>query len=62
MISSFSKQLKLYTGEPFIDKAKLLKQLEETDIDFGRAKEVLLAQLRNPAFAHLFIDGDDRND
>jgi hypothetical protein len=55
LISSFSKQLKLYTGEPFIDKAKLLKQLEETDIDFGRAKEVLLVQLRNPAFAHLFI-------
>lgn len=55
LTSSFSKQLRLYTGEPFIDKAKLLKQLEETDIDFGRAKEVLLAQLRNPAFAHLFI-------
>ncbi|BAQ08612.1 hypothetical protein OXB_0140 [Bacillus sp. OxB-1] len=60
--SSFSKQLALYKGPAFINKTNLLHQLETTDIDFGRAKLVLLSQMNDPSFAHLFFEGSDPDD
>lgn len=60
--SNFSKQLALYRGPAFINKAKLLQLLETTVIDFGRAKQVLLSQLNDPSFAHLFYEGSDCDD
>ncbi|MGM9951261.1 MAG: hypothetical protein ACI33P_14105 [Lysinibacillus sp.] len=60
--SSFSKQLALYTGPAFINKSKLLHQLEVTAYDFGRAEQVLLSQLNDPNLAHLFFEGSETND
>lgn len=60
--SSFSKQLALYTGPAFIDKSILLETLESNTFDFGRAKKVLLSQLNDPSFKHLFIEGSETND
>ncbi|MER2192440.1 MAG: HipA domain-containing protein [Solibacillus sp.] len=60
--SSFSKQLALYTGPAFIDKQALLEALESTTFDFGRAKQVLLSQLNDPSFKHIFIEGSETND
>jgi len=60
--SSFSKQLALYAGPAFIDKAMLLRKLEETTFDFGRAKQVLLSQLNDPSLAYLFYEGSEQND
>lgn len=57
--SSFSKQLALYTGPAFIHKASLLKAVETDSFDFGRAKQVLLSQLNDPTFKHLFIEGSE---
>ncbi|MED3576000.1 MULTISPECIES: hypothetical protein [Cytobacillus] len=58
-ISSFSKQLALYKGPSFIDKGKLLKALDDSKLDFGRAKQVLISQLNNPNIKHLFIEGSE---
>ena len=60
--SSFLKQLTLYTGPAFISKTKLLNSLESSFVDFGRAKQVLLSQLNDPSFNHLFIEGSETND
>lgn len=60
--SSFSKQLALYTGPAFIDKAMLMGKLEQTTFDFGRAKQVLLSQLNDPSLAYLFYEGSEKND
>jgi hypothetical protein len=60
--ASFSKQLALYTGPAFINKKALLAKLDATTLDFGRAKEVLLSQLHDPAFDRLFIEGEDTYD
>lgn len=60
--SSFSRQLDLYKGPAFINKTALLHRLETTDIDLGRAKQVLLSQMNNSNFAHLFFEGSDTND
>ncbi|MEG0385260.1 MAG: hypothetical protein RR642_10945 [Solibacillus sp.] len=60
--SNFSKQLALFTGPAFINKEALLETLESTLIDFGRAKQVLLSQLNDPSFKHLFIEGSEKND
>ena len=60
--SSFSKQLSLYTGPAFIEKHTLLEALDSNTVDFGRAKQVLLSQLNDPSFKHLFIKGSETND
>jgi hypothetical protein len=60
--SSFSKQLNLYTGPAFIDKQALLKTIEASEMDFGRAKQVLLSQLNDPSLKHLFIEGSETHD
>ena len=60
--ASFSKQLALYTGPAFINKKALLAKLDATSLNFGRAKEVLLSQLRDPVFDRLFIEGKDTYD
>ncbi|MER2129143.1 HipA domain-containing protein [Solibacillus sp.] len=60
--SSFSKQHALYTEAAFIHKQRLLETIESSTIDFGRAKQVLLSQLNNPSFKHLFIEGSETND
>ena len=60
--SSFSKQLALYTGPTFIHKQTLIEALESSSFDFGRAKQVLLSQLNNPIFKHLFLEGSEPND
>ena len=60
--SSFSKQLALYTGPAFINKQTLIAAIESSTVDFGRAKQVLLSQLNDPTFKHLFIEGSETND
>ena len=57
--SSFARQLTLYEGPPFINKGKLIAAIEQSPYDFGRARDVLLSQLRDPALKHLFIEGSD---
>lgn len=54
--SSFSKQLALYRGEPFIRQSLLLEKLNETPYELGRAKEVVLSQLRDMQLQRLIID------
>lgn len=54
--SSFTKQLALYQGEPFINRALLLKKLGEAPYDLGRAKDVVLSQLRDVQLQRLIID------
>jgi hypothetical protein len=54
--SSFTKQLALYQGEPFIQRSLLLKKLDEDPYGLGRAKDVVLSQLRNFQLQRLFID------
>ncbi|MEC1177122.1 HipA domain-containing protein [Metasolibacillus meyeri] len=60
--SSFLKQIALYTGPAFIDKAALLDALESSKIDFGRAKQVLLSQLNDLNLKHFFIERGETND
>lgn len=59
--SSFSKQLSLYDGPPFIYKKQLITRLEESPFDFGRAKTVLVSQLNDPIFQKLWIEGDNND-
>ena len=54
--SSFTKQLALYKGEPFINKAVLLANLENAEYELGRAKDVILSQLNDREYQHLFIE------
>ncbi|MBE1555560.1 hypothetical protein [Sporosarcina limicola] len=60
--SSFSKQLALYKGKPFINKDLLLQNIDNANFEMGRAKDVLLSQLRDPQFNHLIIEGCDIDD
>jgi len=60
--SSFSKQLALYKGEPFIRKDELIRKVEDSPIKLDRAKEVLFSQLQDPKFQHLFREGSENND
>ena len=60
--SSFTKQLALYTGDPFIRRDELIQKLEESTLELGRAKEVLYSQLQDPRFQHLFTGGSGKND
>lgn len=60
--SSHAKQLALYEGPAFINKTSLMHLLDTTDINFGRAKQVLLSQLNDPSFSHLFFEGSETND
>lgn len=60
--SSFSKQLALYTGPAFIHKQALIEAVETSNLDFGRAKQVLFSQLNDPSFKHLFIEGSETHD
>lgn len=57
--SSFARQLALYKGPPFIDKDKLMAAIEQSPYDFGRSKDVLLSQLRDPTLKHLFMEGSE---
>ena len=54
--SSFTKQLALYQGEPFIKRSVLLEKLEQSPYDLGRAKEVVVSQLRESSLQRLIID------
>ena len=60
--SSFSKQLALYKGEPFIRKDELIRKVEESPIKLRRAKEVFYSQIQDPKFQHLFREGSENND
>ena len=60
--SNFLKQLSLYAGPAFLHKHTLIKTLESSPIDFGRAKQVLVSQLNDPSFKHLFLEGSESND
>lgn len=53
---SFTKQLSLYQGEPFILREKLLAKLDEAPYDLGRAKDVVLFQLDDSLLQRLIID------
>ncbi|OLS38297.1 hypothetical protein BTR22_07375 [Alkalihalophilus pseudofirmus] len=53
--SSFTKQLSLYKGEPFIHQHLLLKQLDESPYNLGRAKDVILSQLKDSRLQQLII-------
>ena len=37
-------------------------ETKSNTFDFGRAKKVLLSQLNDPSFKHLFIEGSETND
>jgi hypothetical protein len=54
--SSFTKQLTLYQGEPFIKRSLLLEKLDKAPYDLGRAKDVVLSQLRGSQLQRLIID------
>ncbi len=54
--SSFSKQLALYQGDPFINRSLLLEKLNDAPYELGRAKEVVLSQLQNIQLQRLIID------
>lgn len=56
--TSFKKQLALHNGEPFIYLDKLKQELDNSSVELGRAKEVLLMQLEDPAFKKLLIVGE----
>jgi hypothetical protein len=60
--TSFSKQLALFKGEPFIYKDSLFQGLEQSEFNNSRAKDVLLSQMSNPQFKHLFIEGSENDD
>lgn len=54
--SSFTKQLALYQGDPFIKRTELLERLERSPFDLGRAREVILFQLQESSLQRLIID------
>ena len=54
--SSFKKQLALYQGDPFINRALLLETLSKVPYDLGRAKDVVLSQLGDVHLQRLIID------
>lgn len=54
--SSFKKQLALYQGEPFINRALLLETLSKVPYDLGRAKDVVLSQLGDVHLQRIIID------
>ncbi|WP_342528201.1 hypothetical protein MKY84_04990 [Chryseomicrobium sp. FSL W7-1435] len=57
--SSFSKQLALYEGPPFLHKKAILSKLAETTLQDSQATKVLLSQLKNPKLQRLFLDEED---
>ncbi|WP_096203193.1 hypothetical protein [Bacillus sp. FJAT-45350] len=54
--SSFTKQLALYIGDPFIYREALIEKLTETPFNLGRAKEVVLSQLKDVHLQKIIID------
>ncbi|WP_232718531.1 hypothetical protein [Bacillus sp. FJAT-45037] len=54
--SSFSKQFDLYKGDPFIMGDLLIEMLDKPYYDLGRAKDVVLSQLKDPRIQKLIID------
>lgn len=54
--SSFKKQLALYQGDPFINRAQLLESLSKVPYDLGRARDVVLSQLGDDQLQRLIID------
>ena len=54
--SSLKKQLALYQGEPFINRALLLENLGKVAYDLGRAKDVVLSQLDDVQLQRLIIE------
>ncbi len=54
--SSFTKQLALYQGDPFINRTLLLEKLSKVPYDVGRARDVVLSQLRDVQLQKLFFD------
>jgi hypothetical protein len=54
--STFSKQLALYQGDPFIKRNLLVQKLEEAPYHLNRAKEVVLSQLQERSLQRLIID------
>lgn len=54
--SSFTKQLSLYHGEPFIKRSLLLEKLDVSPYELGRAKDVVISQLQIPSLQRLIID------
>ncbi len=54
--SSFTKQLALYQGDPFIKRENLIEKLEYAPYNLGRAKDVILFQLQESSLQHLIID------
>jgi hypothetical protein len=54
--TSFTKQLALYQGKPFINRSALLKSLEETPYELGRAKDVVLSQLSDSSLQGIIFD------
>ena len=56
LASSFSKQLALYDGEPFLKRSLLLEKLDQLPYDIGRAREVVFSKIQDMKFQKLFID------
>lgn len=57
--ANFSKQLALYKGPAFIKKQTLLQALESDTLTFSRAKQVLISQMNDIRFKHLFVEGSE---
>lgn len=52
----FDEHSKLYKGEPFINRTKLMNYLNEYDEFLGRAGTVLRIQLNSGKFNHIFFN------
>lgn len=57
--ANFSKQLALYNGPAFIKKQDLLQALESDTLTFSHAKQVLISQMNDIRFKHLFVEGSE---
>jgi hypothetical protein len=54
--SSFTKQLALYQGEPFIYRSLLLEKLDNASYNLGRARDVVHSQLKDVQLQKIIID------
>lgn len=60
--TSFSKQLALYQGPPFLNKEKIRALIAKEALHFGRAGTVLLSQMNVPKMQRLFLEGGKKDD
>lgn len=54
--TSFSKQLELYKGLPFINQKEFLNKLEVSPFKLGRAKTIIQSQLKEPSIKRILFN------